>query len=270
MQLFLDFINNFDTRLDEIVKALGYWTYLAMFLNIYAETGLVILAFLPGDSLLFAIGAVCAREGSGLQLPAVLITLWFAAIIGNYTNFLIARALGVRLGGNRGIEAAGGAIVKLFGPRSAKLVRAEDLIRAEAFFKKYGWFAVAVSRFIPFFRTLIPFVAGLSAMKTSVFMLWSVVGGAAWVLMCTMVGYWCGNIPWVKDNFSLFMLGMFCVGFTPVVISFIHQHLKSKRNASVPSSTTDSVSAASSLTSSSVPTGKTADEKEPAGLDMPT
>lgn len=267
MQLFLDFINNFDTRLDEIVKALGYWTYLAMFLNIYAETGLVVLAFLPGDSLLFAIGAVCAREGSGLQLPAVLATLWLAAVIGNYTNFLIARALGVRLGGDRGIEAAGKAVTKIFGPRSAKLLRPEDLVRAEAFFKKYGWFAVAVSRFIPFFRTLIPFVAGLSEMKTSVFMLWSVIGGAAWVMVCTMVGYWCGNIPWVKDNFSLFMLGMFCVGFTPVVISFVHQHLKNKRSLATSSSVLPSTN---NNPSGSDQSGKIKNEKEPGGLDMPT
>lgn len=269
MQLFLDFISNFDTRLDEIVKALGYWTYLAMFVNIYAETGLVIFAFLPGDSLLFAIGAVCAREGSGLQLPLVLMTLWLAAIIGNYTNFLIARALGVRLGGDRGIEAAGKAVVKLFGPRSAKLLRQEDLIRAEAFFKKYGWFAVAISRFIPFFRTLIPFVAGLSEMKTSVFLFWSVVGGAAWVLVCTMVGYWCGNIPWVKENFSLFMLGMFCIGFTPVVISFVHQHLKNKRTLATPLANSP-LNSSSSNPSSSTQSGNIKDEKEPGGLDMPT
>jgi membrane-associated protein len=229
MQQIIDFITHFDGRLDAVAEALGHWTYVVVFLTIFAETGLVVMPFLPGDSLLFAVGALAARPETGLKLSVFLSSLVVASFIGNYTNFLIGRALSVRLGGQPGIEAAGEGIRRLFGGKFSRFVRSEDLVKADAFFRKYGLFAVAVARFLPFFRTMIPFVAGISDMKTTPFLLCSAIGGTAWVFVCTMVGYWAGNIPWVKENFTLFILGMFGCGLLPVAVGYIHRMLRAPK-----------------------------------------
>ncbi len=235
MQQVIDFITNFDSRLDTLAEALGLWIYFVVFLTIFAETGLVVMPFLPGDSLLFAVGVLSARPEAGLSLSVFMLSIWLAAVLGNYTNFLIGRALSVRLGGQPGIEAAGQGIRRLFGGKFAKFVRPQDLVRAEAFFRKYGLFAVAVARFLPFFRTLVPFVAGISDMKVFPFLMCSVVGGAAWVLVCTLVGYWAGNIPWVKENFTWFILSMFTIGFIPIALGYMRNKVVAKRRAaSVP------------------------------------
>jgi membrane-associated protein len=233
MQQVIDFITNFDSRLDTLAEALGLWIYFVVFLTIFAETGLVVMPFLPGDSLLFAVGVLSARPEAGLSLSVFMLSIWVAAVLGNYTNFLIGRALSVRLGGEPGIEAAGQGIRKLFGGKFARFVRPQDLLRAEQFFRKYGLFAVAIARFLPFFRTLVPFVAGISDMKVFPFLVCSTVGGAAWVLVCTLVGYWAGNIPWVKDNFTWFILAMFTIGFTPIVIGYMRNQVVAKRRAAV-------------------------------------
>ena len=220
MQQIIEFITHFDGRLDAVAEAMGHWTYMVVFLTIFAETGLVVMPFLPGDSLLFAVGALAARPETGLKLSVFLSSLVVASFVGNYTNFLIGRALSIKLGGQPGIEAAGEGIRRLFGGRFSRFVRSEDLVRADAFFRKYGLLAVAVARFLPFFRTMIPFVAGISDMKTTPFLLCSAIGGMAWVFVCTMAGYLAGNIPWVKDNFTLFILGMFAIGLVPVVVGY--------------------------------------------------
>lgn len=229
MHQIIEFITHFDGKLDAAAEALGHWTYMVVFLTIFAETGLVVMPFLPGDSLLFAVGALAARPETGLKLSVFLSSLVVASFVGNYTNFLIGRALSIKLGGQPGIEAAGEGIRRLFGGKFSRFVRSEDLVRAEAFFRKYGLFAVAVARFLPFLRTLIPFVAGVSDMKTTPFLLCSAVGGAAWVFVCTMVGYWTGNIPWVRDNFTWFILGMFSLGFIPVAAGYLHRKVRSLR-----------------------------------------
>lgn len=233
MQQFFDFITNFDSRLDTLAEALGLWIYFVVFLTIFAETGLVVMPFLPGDSLLFAVGVLSARPEAGLSLSVFMLSIWVAAVLGNYTNFLIGRALSVRLGGEPGIEAAGQGIRKLFGGKFAKFVRPQDLVRAEEFFRKYGLFAVAIARFLPFFRTLVPFVAGISDMKVLPFLMCSVVGGAAWVLVCTTVGYFAGSIPWVKENFTWFILSMFAIGFVPIVVGYMRKKAGAARQASV-------------------------------------
>lgn len=234
MQQFLDVITNFDSRLDTMAEALGLWIYFVVFLTIFAETGLVVMPFLPGDSLLFAVGVLSARPEAGLSLSVFMLSIWVAAVLGNYTNFLIGRALSVRLGGEPGIEAAGQGIRKLFGGKFAKFVRPQDLVRAEEFFRKYGLFAVAIARFLPFFRTLVPFVAGISDMKVFPFLMCSVVGGAAWVLVCTTVGYFAGSIPWVKENFTWFILSMFAIGFVPIVVGYMRKKAGAARQVSVP------------------------------------
>ncbi len=222
MQAILDLFSHLDTHLDNAAEEWGAWTYAVVFLIIFAETGLVVMPWLPGDSLLFAVGAICAR--GILQLPTVIAVLWVAAVVGNYTNFLIGRALSLRAGGGvPSIEAAGASITKLFGGRFGKVVQPHHLRRADQFFRKYGALAVLVSRFLPFMRTLVPFVAGISDMKTGRFLFYSAVGGLAWVGVCCTIGYYFFNLPWVKDNFALVITGLFAAGFVPIVIGYVRK-----------------------------------------------
>ncbi len=225
----LEFFNQLDQNFDTLARELGWWMYGLVGLNIYAETGLVVAAFLPGDSLLFACGMLCAREDANLNLGVFIVVLWIASILGNYTNFLIARYVCHKLAGKPGIEGAGEAVGKLWGGRIGKIVRPVDLKKADDFFRKWGLLAVGIARFLPFFRTFIPFVAGLSEMKLGPFMLASAVGGLVWSASLTAVGYFAGSIPWIKDNFSFFILGMFVVGFTPVAIGWIRGRIKQRK-----------------------------------------
>jgi membrane-associated protein len=231
MQQIFEFIANFDNRFDAWADAWGHWTYVVVFLTIFAETGLVVMPFLPGDSLLFAVGVVAARPDTDLKLSVFLSSLCVASFLGNYTNFLIGRALSVKVAGQPGLEAAGAGLGRLFGGRFAKIVRPQDLSKADHFFRKYGVLAVAVARFLPFLRTLVPFVAGLSDMKATPFLLSSFFGGIAWVGVCTMAGYWTGNIPWVKENFTWFVLAMFGLGFVPIIFGFLRRRLAPKSTA---------------------------------------
>lgn len=230
----LDFLTNFDQTLDTLASSLGHWTYVVTFLTIFAETGLVVMPFLPGDSLLFAVGILCSREDTGLRLEVFLPALWVAAVLGNYVNFRIGRALAIRLGGKPGIEAVGVAIGKLFGGRFARFARPSDLVKAEVFFAKWGLLAVGVARFLPFLRTLIPFVAGMSDMRQGPFLVATAIGGFAWVGVCTMLGYWAGNIPWVRANFTSFILCMFVLGFVPVAISSVRKWLAARAQPTSP------------------------------------
>lgn len=239
----LEFLSNFEQNLEQFATAWGTWIYLFVGLNIYAETGLVVAAFLPGDSLLFACGVLCSREDANLSFPVFVAVFWAAAILGNYTNFLIARFLCVRIAGKPGIEGAGEAVSKVWGGVFSKIIRPQDLHKADAFFRKWGVLAVGVARFLPFFRTFIPFVAGVSDMTQSKFLLASTIGGFIWALVVTGVGYFAGNIPWVKDNFTLFIGIMFAVGFTPIAFGALRNYLKNrgKASADLGSQTGDSV-----------------------------
>lgn len=219
MESILEFFSHLDSRLDNAAEHWGAWTYAVVFLIIFAETGLVVMPWLPGDSLLFAVGAICAR--GILKLPMVIAILWAAAFVGNYTNFLIGRSLGMRFGGKPGIEAVGASLGMLFGGRFAKFVKPHHLRKADTFFHKYGAFAVLVSRFLPFLRTLVPFVAGISDMKTGRFLLLSAIGGFAWVAGCCTVGYYFFNIPWVKDNFAFVIVSLFALGFIPIAAGYV-------------------------------------------------
>lgn len=225
MESVLDFFSTLDSQLDNAAEQLGAWTYGVLFLIIYAETGLVVAPWLPGDSLLFAVGAICAR--GVLKLPTAVVVLWIAAFVGNYTNFLIGRAIGIRAGnGKLGLESAGAAIGRIFGGRFARFVPPHHLARADAFFRSYGPLAVMAARFLPFLRTLVPFVAGLTEMKTPAFLFYSAVGGFAWVAVCCTVGYYFFNLPWVKDNFALVIVGLFALGFVPVIYSYVKNRWK--------------------------------------------
>ena len=178
----LDFVLHVDVHLATFVRAYGAWVYALLFLIIFVETGVVVMPFLPGDSLLFVVGAMCA---AGLMsLPLVLGLLWLAAVLGNQSNYAIGRRLGPRV----------------FKWESSRWFNRKAFDQAHAFYEKYGGVTIVAARFMPFLRTFAPFVAGVAQMTRRRFTFYDVVGGALWVGGVTVAGYLFGNIPWVKEN----------------------------------------------------------------------
>jgi membrane-associated protein len=178
----LDFILHVDVHLREFVAAYGGWVYALLFLIIFVETGVVVMPFLPGDSLLFVVGALC---GAGLMnLPLVLVLLTVAAILGNQSNYAIGRHFGPRV----------------FQWENSRFFNRNAFNQAHAFYEKYGGVTIVAARFMPFLRTFAPFVAGVAQMTRSRFTLFDVVGGVLWVGGVTTAGYLFGEIPWVKHN----------------------------------------------------------------------
>ena len=215
----IDFILHVDTHLLEAVRTYGQWVYGLLFAIIFAETGLVVTPFLPGDSLLFAVGALCVAGSDGspapLSLPTVSLLLIAAAYLGNTVNYFIGRAIGPRV-----FQATDNGTI--FG----KLLNRKYLDQAHAFFEKHGGSAVALSRFVPIVRTFLPFVAGAAKMSPKTFMFYNLVGAVGWVGVCVGAGVLFGNIPIVKQNFSLVALGIVFVSFLPIVF----EYLKARRN----------------------------------------
>jgi membrane-associated protein len=178
----LDFILHVDVHLAQFVQAYGNWVYALLFLIIFVETGVVVMPFLPGDSLLFVVGALC---GAGLlSLPLVLLLLIAAAILGNQSNYAIGRFFGPRV----------------FGWESSHFFNKAAFDQAHAFYEKYGGVTIVAARFMPFLRTFAPFVAGVAQMTRAKFTMFDVIGGVLWVGGVTIAGYLFGNIPWVKSN----------------------------------------------------------------------
>ena len=176
----LDFILHVDVHLATFVQVYGAWVYALLFLIIFVETGVVVMPFLPGDSLLFVAGAMC---GAGLMsLPLVLALLIAAAILGNQSNYAIGRHFGP----------------KVFGWDNSRFFNRRAFDQAHAFYEKYGGITIVVARFMPFLRTFAPFVAGVAHMTRRKFTLYDVCGGVLWVGGVTLAGYAFGNVPWVK------------------------------------------------------------------------
>jgi membrane-associated protein len=181
------------------------WIYPILFAVIFCETGLVVTPFLPGDSLLFALGALSAIDTSGtLKAPLLTVLLASAAVLGNMANYGIGRAVGPPAFSGR-----------------YRLLKVEYLRETEAFFLRYGGFAVVVSRFMPIFRTLVPFVAGIGRMPYARFFGYNLVGGTAWVALFIWGGYLFGNIPLVKNNFGVVTLAIVCVSLLPLVVAYL-------------------------------------------------
>lgn len=198
----VDFILNIDVHLDEIIRQYGGWTYMILFAIIFAETGFVVTPFLPGDSLLFAAGALAAVDDSHTLTPWLLsAVLIVAAITGNTTNYHIGRWIGP--------PAFSGRI---------RFLKVEYLQRTEAFFVKYGPITIVLSRFAPILRTCAPFVAGVARMPYGTFQAYNIFGGSAWVLAFVWLGYFFGNIPIIKDNFGLVTIGIIVVSLIPVIV----------------------------------------------------
>lgn len=209
---FIDFILHIDEHLVEIVTDYRSWTYAILFLIIFCETGLVITPFLPGDSLLFAAGAVAAMEGNPLNILYLVPLCLAAAFIGDNTNYTIGRYLG-----NRVYE------------KNYKLIKRKYLDQTHAFYEKHGGVTLIIARFMPIIRTFAPFVAGVGTMKYRRFLMFCIIGNLIWVNIFSFAGYFFGNIPFVKQNFSLVVLAIIFVSFVPPIYAFIKQFFFSKK-----------------------------------------
>ena len=214
---FLDFLLHFDAHLIEFVGAYGPWVYAILFAIIFVETGVVIWPFLPGDSLLFAAGALCAT--GTLSLPVTAGLLVGAAFAGDAVNYSIGRYIGPR------VFAAAGE-----GAFTHRLLNRDHLNRAHAFFEKYGGKAVILGRFVPIVRTFVPFVAGAASMTRRTFVVYNIAGAMLWVCLCLGAGVVFGNIPIVKNNFSLVTIGIVAVSMLPMLIEYV-MHRRGSRSA---------------------------------------
>src|ERR1035437_2434389 len=204
----LDILLHSDKKLLELVAAYGSWVYGILFAIVFAETGFVVTPFLPGDSLLFATRALCAT--GTLRTPAALGLLTLAAFTGNAMNYSVGRAIGPRVFSATDRSAL-----------SHRLLNQQHLERAHSFFEHYGGKAVILGRFVPIVRTFVPFVAGAAAMRPPAFVLYNAIGAGAWVCLCLGAGLLFGNVPMVKDNFSLVTIGIVFVSILPMLVEYL-------------------------------------------------
>jgi membrane-associated protein len=214
----IEFFLHADKKLIEFVAAYGSWVYGLLFAIIFAETGFVVTPFLPGDSLLFAAGALCAT--GALNAWAALALLAVAAFTGNAVNYAVGRAIGPRVFSATDRSAL-----------SHRLLNQRHLDRAHAFFEQYGGKAVVLGRFVPIVRTFVPFVAGAAQMASASFVFYNVIGAAAWVCLCLGAGLLFGNVPIVRNNFSLVTIVIVIISILPVLLEVAR---KSRRTHSEP------------------------------------
>jgi membrane-associated protein len=204
----VDFVLHFDRYLLQFVQLYGAWVYGILFAIVFAETGLVVTPFLPGDSLLFAVGALSA---TGVLNPWLCYGLLFgAAVLGDAVNYSVGRRIGPRLLG----LGDGPAF-------EHRLINADHVKRAHEFFEHHGGKAVVLARFVPIVRTFLPFVAGAATMSASSFLFYNIMGGIAWVTICMGAGLLFGNVPVIKENFTLVTLGIVIVSVMPVVFEYL-------------------------------------------------
>ncbi|MFM9944043.1 MAG: DedA family protein [Bacteroidia bacterium] len=211
---FIDSFLHLDKTLGDIIADFGPWTYAILFAIIFVETGLVVMPFLPGDSLLFMAGYY-ASLGS-LNIGFLIILLVIAAILGDNTNYFVGRFLGHK------------AIKWKF--RGKPLVKQKYIDKTEQFYEKYGVKTIILARFVPIVRTFAPFVAGVGEMKYSRFLPFDILGGILWVCIATLAGYWFGGIPVVKNNFELVVIGIIFISVLPIIVELLRNKLKTKEN----------------------------------------
>jgi len=207
----IDIFIHLDKYLTTIIQSYGTWTYLILFAIIFCETGLVVLPFLPGDSLIFAAGALAAL--GALDIKWLIILMCLAAVAGDTVNYWIGYWVGP----------------KIFQKENVKLLNKKHLMEAHAFYEKYGGITIILARFMPFVRTFAPFVAGIGTMSYWRFMSYNVVGGILWINIFGWLGYYFGNMPYIKKNFSLVILAIVIISVMPAVI----EYFKRKRRAGV-------------------------------------
>ncbi len=205
MQRLIEIFFHLDKELTNLAEYMGPWLYVLLFAIIFAETGLVILPFLPGDSLLFAVGALAAADGSPINVWLVCLLMWVAAVIGDAVNYAIGKRVGP----------------KVFSRSDSRWLNKAHLLKAQAFYEKYGGKTIIIARFVPIIRTFAPFVAGIGTMRYSRFALFNVGGGAVWVILLTFAGYFFGNLEVVKKNFQYVIIAIIVISILPAVIEVL-------------------------------------------------
>ena len=203
LKTLLDIFLHLDRHLHAIIESWGPWTYVLLFAIIFCETGLVVTPFLPGDSLLFAAGAMAALYPDSLSIVLLLVLLTVAAVVGDTVNYAIGRWIG---------------------PRAFRVnawfLKHEHLVRTQEFYERHGGKTIVLARFVPIIRTFAPFVAGVGRMNYPQFLFYNVVGGIVWVVVCTLAGYFFGNVPIVKRNFELVVVGIVLLSVLPIAWEF--------------------------------------------------
>ena len=209
----LDFLLNLDNHLFELIVNYGAWIYAILFLIIFVETGLVVMPFLPGDSLLFAAGAFCAGvqndagEMAQLNLWLVLVLLIIAAILGDSTNYSIGKNIGLR--------------ILQWNVKGKPLVNPKYIQQTNEFYEKHGPKTIIIARFVPIVRTFAPFVAGVGSMTYSKFLRFNIIGALVWVIGLTLLGYFFGNLEFVRNNFETVIFGIIGLSLVPMIVEFI-------------------------------------------------
>ncbi len=201
----IDFILRVDVHLANFVQAYGTWVYALLFAIIFVETGVVVMPFLPGDSLLFVAGGLAAL--GGMDIGILVATLIAAAALGNMVNYQVGRYIGPRV----------------FQWQNSRIFNKGALLKTQAFYERHGGKTLVISRFLPLLRTFAPFVAGVGAMNYLRFLAFNFLGAVAWVVLLTLAGYFFANLPWVKANLSLVIVGIIVVSLIPVAIGWWHE-----------------------------------------------
>lgn len=205
----IDFVLHIDQHLVEIVHDYQSWTYLILFLIIFAETGLVVTPILPGDSLLFATGAIIAKPESGLSIVAMCGLLMVAAVLGDLVNYHVGKFIGV----------------KAFSGKY-RFLKVEYLLKTQQFYERHGGKTIIYARFIPIIRTFAPFVAGIGTMSYGKFASFNVIGGIGWVCSFLLLGFFFGGLPVIKDNFTLVIFGIIFVSILPPIVELLRSKSK--------------------------------------------
>jgi len=213
----VDIVLHMSKHLDELVAQFGPWLYVILFLIIFCETGLVVTPFLPGDSLLFAVGALAARP-DGLNIWILLSTMIVAAILGDSVNYWIGKMFGNKLP-----------------QKFPRLIKPQHLQKTHDFYERYGGKTIIIARFVPIIRTFAPFVAGIGKMTYSRFMTFNVTGALLWIGLLLPAGYFFGNLEVVKKNFSVVVLAIIILSILPAVIEFLRERNRLKKSAGQPS-----------------------------------
>lgn len=206
----IDAVLHLDKYLSLIIQNYGFGTYLLLFIIVFCETGLVIIPFLPGDSLLFAAGAFAAL--GSLNVLLLFLLLGLAAIIGDTVNYSIGRSIGHRL----------------YNKEKIRFIKKEYLEQTQAFYERHGGKTIIIARFIPIIRTFAPFVAGIGNMNYGRFISYNIIGGISWVGLFTLLGYFFGNLPAVKKNFTFVIFAIIFISILPGVIGFLNQKIKAR------------------------------------------
>jgi membrane-associated protein len=208
---FFDILLHLDKYINVVIQDYGQWTYLILFLIVFCETGLVVTPFLPGDSLLFVAGAFAAL--GSLNLVWVLVLLSVAAILGDTINYWVGNYIGP----------------KVFQMQNSRIFKKEYLDRTHQFYEKYGPITIVIGRFVPIIRTFAPFLAGVGSMTYGKFLTYNVVGGIFWIFSFTLGGYFFGNLPFVKNNFTLVIFAIIIISVLPTVIEYFRQRKAAKK-----------------------------------------